>query len=107
ETDRLTVRKLDPPGVADFLLGAVHFPSKYAWSEDSQALECTRLAEDIRKVEEEVGHQRTIVVGDFNMNPFETGVVSATGLHAVMTRDIARRRARIVQGLEYPFFYNP
>jgi hypothetical protein len=46
-------------------------------------------------------------VGDLNMNPFETGVVGANGLHAVMSRSLARRTARTVNGISYPFFYNP
>lgn len=41
------------------------------------------------------------------MNPFETGLVSAAGLNAVMTRQIALRETRTVKGKEYPFFYNP
>jgi hypothetical protein len=41
------------------------------------------------------------------MNPFDIGVVSAIGLHGVMTRHIAQRGRRIVQGQEYNFFYNP
>jgi hypothetical protein len=41
------------------------------------------------------------------MNPFEDGVVIAKALHAVMSRDIAERRSRVVQTKKYPFFYNP
>ncbi|MFI5455116.1 MAG: endonuclease/exonuclease/phosphatase family protein [Isosphaerales bacterium] len=84
ETDRLTVRRLNPPGIEEILLAVVHFPSKYAWSDESQSMECTTLANDIRRIEESAGHHKTVLVGDFNMNPFETGVVSAAGMHAVM-----------------------
>ncbi len=91
----------------EILLAAVHFPSKHDWSEDSQSLECTMLAEDIRRVEESAGHQQTVLVGDLNMNPFETGIVGAAGLHAVMDRSVAKRGTRVVQGRAYAFFYNP
>jgi endonuclease/exonuclease/phosphatase family metal-dependent hydrolase len=107
ETDRLTIRKLNPPGLDDILLAVVHFPSKMAWSEASQAQECGSLAHLVREAEEKVGHRKTILVGDLNMNPFEDGVVSAAGLHAVMARDVARRGTRTVQGTQYPFVYNP
>ncbi len=107
ETDRLTIRRLHPPGMEEILLAAVHFPSKHDWSEDSQAMECTTLAEGIRQAENTAGHQRTVLVGDLNMNPFETGVVGAAGLHAVMDRRVAQRVTRVVQGREYSFFYNP
>ena len=107
ETDRLTIRRLALPGLEEILLAVVHFPSKLHWSERSQAMECTELGAEIRKEEERAGHQRTILVGDLNMNPFESGMVSAAGLHAVMDRRIAREGSRVVQGREYPFFYNP
>lgn len=66
----------------------------------------SQVSEKIRKVELENGTSRTVLVGDLNMNPFEKGVASADGLHAVMTRDIARKGKRKVVRDSYPFFYN-
>ena len=65
------------------------------------------LSKEIVRVEDAVGHQRTVVVGDLNMNPFEDGMIGAPALHAVMTRQLARRVQRTVQGKAYRFFYNP
>lgn len=107
ESPRLTIRHLKPPGLTDILLAITHFPSKLHWSEPSQAAECGELSKFIRKAEDQVGHTRTILVGDLNMNPFEDGVVNANGLHGVMSRSIAEKRTRVVQSQEYPFFYNP
>jgi hypothetical protein len=66
-----------------------------------------RISEEIRRVETSVGHSRTVVVGDLNMNPFEDGMISADGFHAVMTSEIANKQPRSIQGNQYPFFYNP
>lgn len=107
ETERLTIRRLQLPGMRDLLIGATHFPSKLNWRDESQIFECTRLVNHIREAERIVGHSRTILVGDFNMNPFEAGMISAGGLHGVMSRSIARQEKRIVQEEEYLFFYNP
>jgi hypothetical protein len=107
ETDRLTIRRLSLPGRPEILLAAVHLPSKLYWSRESQSAECAVIANHIREVEAEVGHCRTILVGDLNMNPFEPGIVQANGFNAVMTRAIASRLQRTVQGKTYPFFYNP
>lgn len=107
ETDRLTIRELRLPGLSEILLAVTHFQSKRHWSDDDQSMECSALSDSIREAERKVQHTRTILVGDLNMNPFETGVVSASGLHAVMTREIALRGSRKVANKEYPFFYNP
>jgi hypothetical protein len=67
----------------------------------------TSLVRDIANTEDRLGHRRTILVGDLNMNPFDLGVVGAQALHAVMTRQLARREERQVMGKPYRFFYNP
>ena len=102
-----TIRNITIPDQIDILLAAVHFPSKLYWNEANQALQSVHLAGKVRAAEDQVGHSRTILVGDLNMNPFEHGVVSANGLHAVMSRVIAMKQSRVVQGERYPFFYNP
>ena len=108
ESSRLTIRRLRlPERDDDVLLAAVHLLDKGNSSDDSQRAASAELASMILSVEKEVGHERTVLVGDFNMNPFEAGVVMATGFHAVMTRALAEGQRRIVQEREYPFFYNP
>jgi hypothetical protein len=41
------------------------------------------------------------------MNPFETGLVAASGLNATMARKIAEKKERTVNARSFPFFYNP
>jgi len=77
---------------------AVHLPSKLYWNESSQALESTELARLIVEQEAAAGHARTLLVGDLNMNPFEIGMAGAVGLHGVMTRQLASRQTRTIQG---------
>lgn len=103
---RLTIRHLKLDSL-DVLLAAVHFPSKVNWTDDEQRAELQNLARDIDRVENDEGHRRTILVGDFNTNPFEKAMISSHGLHAVMTEQVAKQNSRRVQGREYPFFYNP
>ncbi|MFI5382385.1 MAG: endonuclease/exonuclease/phosphatase family protein [Tepidisphaerales bacterium] len=106
-TGALTVRRLDLPAAPGILVAILHMVSKVNWSITAQAMHSVELAGDIRRVEGDVGHTRTLLVGDFNMNPFEPGVVGMQALHAVMTRHQLRRGSRTVQGREYSMFYNP
>ena len=107
EEKRVSIRRLQLPGRPEILVAAVHLPSKRFWSGESQSAECAWLSANIRQAERDVGHERTLLVGDLNMNPFESGMISAHGLHAVMSRRIAAKLSRLVRGRRYPFFYNP
>ena len=62
---------------------------------------------DIENAEQRVGHDRTVIFGDFNMSPFEPEMVGAQGFHSVMDREIARAGSRKIQGKDYNFLYNP
>lgn len=104
-----TMRLISLPGNKPLLLAALHLPSKLhkTDSEEYQSWVASQVSAEIRKVEREKGTSRTVLVGDLNMNPFEKGVASASGFHAVMTRNIARKKPRKVIRQYYPFFYNP
>jgi len=107
DPNSMSIRRLLLPDAPEVLLVLAHLPSKLRRTSASQNQHCTEIARTIREREDEVGHARTIVVGDLNMNPFEEGIVAATGLHATLARPIAESGKRKVQGKEYPFFYNP
>ena len=96
----ISVRRLVPPIGPDILMFAVHLSSKLYQDKDDQTLFCTRLARYIDTEEKKIGHRRTLVVGDLNMNPFEAGVVGAEGLHGVMARTIAQKESRKVSDEE-------
>lgn len=103
----ISIRHITPPIGPSLLLVGVHLPSKLHCEEADQQFNCVHLADVIRRAERTVRHSNTIVMGDFNMNPFEQGVVSSNGLHAVMDRRIAVKGTRTVQGRQYAYFYNP
>jgi hypothetical protein len=102
-----SIRKLIHPIGIEILLVAVHIRSKLYADEREQAAISTRIANEIDRREKERGHTRTIVIGDFNMNPFETGLVSADGFHGIMDKQIVMKESRVVLGQEKKFFYNP
>ena len=103
----IAIRHYEFPLGESLLLVAVHLSSKLWKKTEDQILASTRVARFIREAEAKVGHSRTVVIGDLNMNPFEAGVVGSEGLHAIMDRRIAAAGSRIVAGEECHFFYNP
>lgn len=102
-----SIRKLVHPIGVEVLLVAVHIPSKMYKDESEQASIASRIAREIDIREQERGHTRTIVIGDFNMNPFEIGLIGADHFHSVMDKQIALKQSRIVSGEKRKFFYNP
>ena len=104
---RWTFRRLMLPDKPEILLVGVHLNAQPGYDGPSQSSECRDLAEHIRRVEQSVGHKRTLVVGDFNQNPFESGMLDAKALNAEPTRAGVKAKTRIVGQQSYPFFYNP
>ena len=107
DVDHLSIRKVNPPLGDSFLMALVHLPSKMYERSKGQALYATRIERYIEEQERKHDHERTVVVGDFNMNPFEVGLVGPEAFHAVPHRRIAVREARMIYGERKPYYYNP
>lgn len=101
------ISKIVHPIGIQILLVCVHIQSKLHARNDDQAAIATRIVREIDNREQQFKHTRTIVIGDFNMNPFETGLISADGFHGVMDKNIALKQHRTVLGQQRKFFYNP
>ncbi|MBS1917003.1 MAG: hypothetical protein JST87_12060 [Bacteroidetes bacterium] len=85
----------------------VHLPSKLYYDEADQ----DAFSNEVKKVIDEIENQTncfdTVVLGDFNMNPFQRGMIQTTGFHSTFDKKTAKENFRIVQGKEYKYFYNP
>jgi hypothetical protein len=103
----MSIKHVQPILGQNFILAAVHLPSKLQLDSDEQAALCSRWVTHIREAETRVGHLRTLLIGDMNMNPFESGLVGAEGFHAVSSRAVAARKTRTVLGEKRLLFYNP
>lgn len=62
---------------------------------------------EIEDVERKVDSNLTVLTGDFNMNPFEKGMMAATTIHSYPTKFEASKEKRTVKRREYKMFYNP
>ena len=90
-----------------FSLGVVHLPSKLYKSTAAQSEQVAKYVREIRMFEEELQHKNTILIGDFNMNPFEPGMVLASLFNSVCSPAIALKQKRTIDGEDYDYFFNP
>lgn len=104
---RVHVWSLALPARPALLLVTAHLPSPLHMSRAGRQQMCARAARTMREHERQLGHRRTLVVGDLNLDPFESGVLGAEGFHAVMTKERAARGKRTVQGASCALMYNP
>jgi len=106
--NRLVIQELQIGNHLGFLVACVHLWDRMSVpTPEGRQSRAQEIAMDIRKVEEVAGHRRTILVGDFNMNPFEGGMIDSKGMHGIMSRQLARTMERMGARQDYPCFYNP
>ncbi len=109
ETDeRMDFWRFRLNGTVSVTLVAVHGPDRYHNPDDSdRRLFLAGLRENIQWAERQVGDKRTIVLGDFNANPFEESMGGIQGLHAIPVRHVGGKHHRTVGNRDYEFFFNP
>lgn len=88
----------------NILIVGVHLRDKY--SHDSEDL--YQMAGQHRAFIDSYNVKKTIIVGDFNMNPYEKGIMSATGFNAIMSKeDIKYNPVRTFGYSNTSLYYNP
>jgi len=102
-----TVTRLRAPLQSDIAIVGVHMPSKLYLDNLSQSFECVNIMSKVRKFENEKTTKKTLLIGDFNMNPFEPGMTASIGIHGIKDRTIAINQLRKIQKIKYDYFYNP
>ena len=89
------------------LIGMIHNISKLHASDDQQKENLRFFNHDVCEAEKSNKTKNTLIIGDFNANPFEVSCVSADTIHAIPYIQEVKKKSRTVQGREYEKFYNP
>ena len=77
-------------------------------SDENERKEMLRIFNnDIREAETSHKTKNTIVLGDFNANPFEESLIASNAMHAIPYKDEVLTGHRTVNGVSYEKFYNP
>jgi len=65
------------------------------------------LYHDIHAEEKKYDTYNTLIIGDFNIDPFDRSFIAANTVHAIPFLEEAKRKSRTVNSIEYRMFYNP
>jgi hypothetical protein len=104
----MTIWRLRTDLLPAVFLAAMHLPSKAGGvKETDQQAWAQEVSREIAEFEDRENCEDTLLVGDLNMNPFDPGVVSVTGLHGLITTALASQPPRRHRGKPYRRFYNP
>lgn len=106
DDEHYDIRQLKIFSTFKIILISVHLPSKLHREGTDQTGFSSKMHRIIDEVEEEMQNTNTLILGDFNMNPFDTGMVFTEGFHATSCLKTSRK-SRKVDGTSYSFFYNP
>lgn len=107
ESEHYTIKRFPHKNLDGLIAAFVHFPSKLRRGLTDLSIVGSRLKNDVEIIENTHKTDNTILVGDFNMNPFDEGMLGAGYIHSVPSMRVAKRISRKVDRVEYKMFYNP
>lgn len=107
ESEYYTI-KIVPYGKSKQIIAIVHLPCKMYADQFGNEEILRDLLVDVNGVRKKKSIKNVVIVGDFNMNPYEPPMINATGLQAIASREIVLRRgSREYMKKTREFFYNP
>ena len=103
----VSLRKLYGGSSPDLIIAGIHLPAMQDGKARRKKL-IQDLIKDIQKHEDDLHSDKTIVIGDFNANPFDEELAGHTYFNAVLFKDLIQSQEVIkFAGDEYKRFYNP
>jgi endonuclease/exonuclease/phosphatase family metal-dependent hydrolase len=98
-----------PPSGLEGTVVLIHGFDRRNYDDSTRRTLFRRVRETVQRREGARHHQRTILAGDFNAQPFDSAMAAADGLHAIGVRSVRTSASRAVRGAAsaIDFFYNP
>lgn len=104
DTDKSIIRVINNKDI----LCCIHLNSNiYSGNEEFREILIEQIMKDVLEVEKEFNTENTIVVGDFNSNPYDSSLINARYFHAISVYEEAKKKKRVIAGKDYSMFYNP
>lgn len=91
-----------------YIIAGVHLPAPPTASSSDRKDIIRDLVLDVCEQENTAKNRRTIVIGDFNCNPFDEEIIEKSAMNAVLFKKLIDSQEVIThQGKKYRRFYNP
>lgn len=93
-----------------YLFSVVHLASPMFLDEHARDMRAINISQVLRKMEEDVygkTEYKSIIVGDFNLQPYSQGISSVYGFNATMSISKAKKIVRQIDGENKHFYFNP
>lgn len=92
----------------DFILCCVHLSSQiFSGNDELREVEASRIIREINSLEETNNTKNTIVVGDFNVDPFDKLMIKPFYFYGQPIYDVSAKEAHKIVEESYYMFYNP
>lgn len=91
------------------IVAFVHLPSKMQDNREKNRHLLEQITGKINELDDNK-HRKVVILGDFNLNPYEDAMTYLTGCNAVSSRSVAMKISRKDKneiGKEYFYYYNP
>lgn len=90
-----------------YIICIMHLPSKLHSSEGDRRIIIQQLIKELEAQEVNLCSENSILVGDINEDPYESGCIAADQFHGIPCYDDALKATRLVQRKPCKMFYNP
>ncbi len=104
---RMVFYNLQTVEYGEIIIAGIHFPSKATYHGQTQLSLATTYSNWLYEIENQRKHTQTVLFGDFNMNPFEAGMIEPQAFNATLLYDVAKQGQRTFHFQKFYYFYNP
>lgn len=93
--------------INDLILCALHMPSNLFEGDYDRSNIALEIINKLSVLEERLATSKTIIMGDFNEDPYDSNCLGAYHFHGIPIANKALKESRVVNGIRYKMFYNP
>ena len=91
----------------NLIVASLHLPSNLHADDRKRSAIARDIVKELEVMEGRLKSDSTIVIGDFNSNPYEYTCLAADTFHGMPVYDVTDKVSRRINNHDYQMFYNP